>query len=246
MQRGGDRPLMNFLLIAGAWGLDCQITSTVPSHRTIAQSPRYVIPDWIDNAREPPQTEGEAYVFGKILNSTYMVLNHTLKMIPYSKRNKTNQHKFYTKNFPCSRVMRTITPMGGIPDPPNIIVTCTAHPTPFPSAPNWPGWTFDMITTIHLLNPTTAVTWFCVRFEPDPRGCIRRKIIFTNASPVFHAGHLWMDRSTTLETSLEFADNTGEMRRCIWNRYQLWLLKWGDYRRFRRFDQHSRDDWCTI
>jgi len=93
---------MNFLLIAGAWGLDCQITSTVPSHRTIAQSPRYVIPDWIDNAREPPQTEGEAYVFGKILNSTYMVLNHTLKMIPYSKRNNTNKTSILHHELPSA------------------------------------------------------------------------------------------------------------------------------------------------
>ena len=111
--------------------------------------------------------------------------------------------------------MGTIAPVGSIPDPPDIIVTGTTHPTPFPTTSDWPGWTFDMIAAIHLLNPATAITWLSVRFEPNPRGCIRREIILADAGPVFHAGHLWVDRSTTLKTSLELADDTGEMRGSI-------------------------------
>jgi len=109
--------------------------------------------------------------------------------------------------------MRTIAPVCGVSNPPDFIVIGAAHPTPFPSTSDWSGWTFDMIAAIHLLNPTTAITWLCVRLEPDPRGCIRRKIIFADAGPVLHACHFWMDRSATLEASFEFADDAGEMRR---------------------------------
>ena len=107
--------------------------------------------------------------------------------------------------------MGTIAPVGSIPDPPDIIVTGTTHPTPFPTTSDWPGWTFDMIAAIQLLNPATAITWLSVRFEPNPRGCIRREIILPGGGRVFLAGHVWVDRSATLETCLESADDTSEM-----------------------------------
>jgi len=111
--------------------------------------------------------------------------------------------------------MRTIAPMSGVSDPPDLIVISTAHPTPFPTTSDWSGWTFDMVAAIHLLDPTTAVTGLGVRLEPDSGGCIRREIIFADAGPVLHAGHLWMDRSTTLKAGLEFADDTGEVGGCF-------------------------------
>ena len=102
--------------------------------------------------------------------------------------------------------------MGGIPDPPNLIVLGPTHPTPFLPTPRRTGRALDVITPIHLLNPTSAVARLGVGFKPDARLFIRRIVLVAEAGPVFHAGEIGVGGGAALKTGFETAGRTSEVR----------------------------------
>ena len=116
-----------------------------------------------------------------------------------------------------SSVMRTIRFMSGIPNSPDLFILCSTHPTPFSSASNRSGRTLDMITSFHFLNPTTTVTWLCVRSKPYTRWFIGGEKLVAYFSPVLYACSIRVSGSATVETGFALACWTSEVRRCIYN-----------------------------
>jgi len=72
--------------------------------------------------------------------------------------------------------MRTIYFMSGVSDPPDIIILCTTHPTPFLSTPKRTSRTLYVITSIHLLNPTSAVARPGIGLKPGTGGFVSSKL----------------------------------------------------------------------
>jgi len=102
--------------------------------------------------------------------------------------------------------------MSGIPNPPNLIVLGPTHPTPFAPAPCRTRRTLDVITPIHLLNPTSAVARLGVGFKPDARLLIRSKVLVAEPGPVFRAGEIWVGGGPALKAGFETAGRTSEVR----------------------------------
>lgn len=111
--------------------------------------------------------------------------------------------------FSCP--MRTISLMSCIPNSPDLTIFCPAHPTPFFPTSNWSWRAFNMVTSVHFLNPTTAKAGFRVRFEPESRLFVGCEMLIADANQILRTSEIRMSRCTTLKARYEFACWTSEM-----------------------------------
>jgi hypothetical protein len=109
--------------------------------------------------------------------------------------------------------MRTIPLMSGVPHFPDIIILGTTHPAPFVPTTHRSRWTFNMITPIHLLNPSPAETRFRITPQPGPGLWIRSKLLSTEMIQVFGTADVGMCGRATAETGFEVTGRTSKMRR---------------------------------
>jgi hypothetical protein len=122
-----------------------------------------------------------------------------IKSKPKSEYKQNQQEKQQHPSSP----MRAIKLMSSVPDPPNLIILGATHPTPLLPTSSRTRRTLDMITPIHLLNPTTTVARFGIRSKPHARLFVGSKEFVAKGGPVFGAGDVGVCRSTALKARSE-------------------------------------------